>query len=210
VPLTSFDLSVRLLLQLVVILAACQAAAWLFAKAGQSKVVSEMIAGVLLGPSLLGWLWPAASAYLFPKASMPVLFALAQVGLVLYMFLVGVEFDVGLVRERLRAAAFVSAAGIAAPFALGGLLAAALHGRREPPLFGSGVPVPQAILAAATSASRMASRRSRHRTRGFAAPKATFRARVSALTPFEADRRRTTAPAETRPPGGAPSGPGPP
>ncbi|MCE7960459.1 MAG: cation:proton antiporter, partial [Acidobacteria bacterium ACB2] len=94
--MTAFDLSVRFFLQLVVILAACQATAWVFRRLGQSQVVSEMIAGVLLGPSLLGWLWPAAQAYLFPQASMPILFSVAQVALVLYMFLVGLEFAVDL------------------------------------------------------------------------------------------------------------------
>jgi len=145
-PLSTFELSVRFFLQLLVILAVCHATAWAFAKVGQSKVVSEMIAGVLMGPSLLGWLWPEASAYLFPKASMPILFAAAQVGLVLYMFLVGLEFDVGLVRERLRSAAFVSAAGIAAPFLLGGLIAWATHSRADLALFGDGVSAPQAVL----------------------------------------------------------------
>jgi Kef-type K+ transport system membrane component KefB len=146
VPLTTFELSVRLFLQLVVILAVCKGAAWVFRKAGQSQVVSEMVAGVLLGPSLLGWLWPAASAWLFPKESMPILFAFAQVGLVLYMFLVGLEFDPGLLRERFRGAALVSAAGIAAPFALGGLVAWATHTRTDLSLFGNDVPISQAVL----------------------------------------------------------------
>jgi Kef-type K+ transport system membrane component KefB len=146
VPLTTFELSVRLLVQLVVILGVCQAAAWVFRLVGQSQVVSEMIAGVLLGPSLFGWLWPAGSAWVFPKESMPVLFAFAQVGLVLYMFLVGVEFDVALLREKLRPAALVSAAGIAVPFALGGLIAWATHARTGLALFGDGVSIHQAAL----------------------------------------------------------------
>ena len=145
-PLTSFELSVRFFVQLLVILAVCQVAAWLFARIGQSKVVSEMIAGVLLGPSLFGWLFPGASAWLFPKASMPILFSAAQVGLVLYMFLVGVELDVSLIRRRLRSAALVSAAGIAAPFLLGGLLASATHAREDLGLFGDGVSAGQAVL----------------------------------------------------------------
>ncbi|HQR46502.1 MAG TPA: cation:proton antiporter [Thermoanaerobaculia bacterium] len=145
-PLTTFELSVRFFVQLLVILAACQATGWLFAKIGQSKVVSEMIAGVLLGPSLFGWLLPGASAWLFPKASMPILFATAQVGLVLYMFLVGVELDVSLVRDRLRSAAVVSGAGIAVPFALGGLIAWATYAAPGLALFGAGVSVPQAVL----------------------------------------------------------------
>ena len=145
-PLSTFDLSIRFFLQLLVILGVCQATGWLFRKVGQSQVVSEMIAGVLLGPSLFGWLFPGASAYLFPKASMPILFAFAQVGLVLYMFLVGLEFDPALLREKLRSAAFVSAAGIAAPFVLGGLIAWATHARADLALFGEGVSVPQAVL----------------------------------------------------------------
>ena len=144
--LTPFDLSVRFFLQLVVILAACQATGWVFRRIGQSQVVSEMIAGVLLGPSLLGWLFPSAAAYLFPKASMPILSAVAQLGLVLYMFLVGLEFDLALMRARARGAALVSAAGIAAPFALGGALAWRLHGDPAWPLFGAGVTAAQAVL----------------------------------------------------------------
>lgn len=145
-PLTSFELSVRFFLQLLVILGVCQATAWLFRKVGQSQVVSEMIAGVLMGPSLFGWLWPAGSAYVFPRESMPILFAFAQVGLVLYMFLVGLEFDTALLREKFRGAALVSAAGIAMPFALGGLIAWATHARADLSLFGDGVSIPQAVL----------------------------------------------------------------
>ncbi len=145
-PLTTFDLSVRFFLQLLVILAVCQVTAWIFRKAGQSQVVSEMIAGVLMGPSLLGWIWPAGSAWLFPKESMPILFAFAQIGLVLYMFLVGLEFDLALLREKLRSAALVSAAGITVPFTLGGVIAWATHARADLALFGEGVSIHQAVL----------------------------------------------------------------
>ena len=144
--MTPLDLSIRFFLQLVLILGACQATGWVFRRIGQSQVVSEMIAGVLLGPSLFGWLFPSAAAYVFPAASMPILFAVAQVGLVLYMFLVGLEFDLALIRERVRSAASVSAAGIAAPFVLGGLLAWRLHGDHAWPLFGERVTVAQAVL----------------------------------------------------------------
>lgn len=144
--MTAFDLSVRFFLQLVFILTVCQLTAWAFRRLGQSQVVSEMIAGVLMGPSLLGWLWPGAQAFLFPKASMPILFAVAQVALVLYMFLVGLEFDLGLIRARARSAAFVSAAGIAVPFVLGGAIAVHLWRRPEVPVFGPGVSLLQAVL----------------------------------------------------------------
>jgi Kef-type K+ transport system membrane component KefB len=120
---TPFDLSVRFFLQMAFILGVCRVVGLIFKRLGQSQVVSEMIAGVLMGPSLMGWLFPGFSGYLFPPQSKPVLFAVCQVGLVLYMFLVGVEFDVGLIRSRWRSAASVSLAGIAAPFALGAVLA---------------------------------------------------------------------------------------
>lgn len=117
--MTPFDLSVLFFLQLAVILTACRLCGWVFRHLGQPQVVSEMIAGVLLGPSLLGWLAPGLSAWLFPPESKPILFAVCQLGLVLYMFLIGVEFDFDLIGSRLRSAAAVSLAGIAAPFALG-------------------------------------------------------------------------------------------
>jgi Kef-type K+ transport system membrane component KefB len=121
--MTPFDLSVLFFLQMAFILAVCRGTAWAFMKIGQSRVVSEMIAGVLMGPSLMGWLFPGFFAYLFPAESKPILFSVAQLGLVLYMFLIGVEFDVDLIRKRVKSAASISAAGIIAPFLLGGTLA---------------------------------------------------------------------------------------
>ncbi len=121
--MSNFDLVLKLFLQLTVILAVCRAVGWLGRFAGQTQVVSEMIAGVLLGPSLFGALAPSAQHWLFPKASMPILYAISQVGLVLYMFMVGLEFDAGLIRGRVRSAAAISASGIIVPFALGATLA---------------------------------------------------------------------------------------
>jgi len=121
--LSNFDLVLKLFLQLTVILAVCRAVGWLGRFAGQAQVVSEMIAGVLLGPSLLGVLAPDVQAWLFPKASMPILYAISQLGLVLYMFMVGLEFDTAVIRARLRSAGLISASGIIVPFALGAALA---------------------------------------------------------------------------------------
>lgn len=126
--MSAFDLSVLFFMQMAFILGVCRVMGMLFSKLGQSQVVSEMIAGVVMGPSLLGWLAPDVSAYLFPAASKPILFAVAQVGLVLYMFLVGVEFDMSMIRTRVRSAASVSVAGILVPFALGSGLAIVLVG----------------------------------------------------------------------------------
>ena len=131
-------------LQLAVIVATCRVCGWVFRFLGQPQVVSEMIAGVLLGPSLLGWLAPEVSAALFPPASKPILFAVCQLGLVLYMFLIGVEFDFELIRSRLRTAAAVSMAGIAVPFTLGVLIAWQVWDRPE--LFSSRTTALQAML----------------------------------------------------------------
>jgi len=126
--MSTFELSVRFFLQLAFILAMCRVVGWLAGRVGQPQVVGEMIAGVLLGPSLFGLLWPEAQGWMFPKESKPILFAVAQLGLSIYMFLVGVEFDHELIRKRLRGAAAVSAAGIVVPFCLGAIAAVALFG----------------------------------------------------------------------------------
>lgn len=142
--MTPFEISVRMFLQLAVILAACRVVGRLARPLGQPQVVAEMITGVLLGPSLLGWLAPAFQAWLFPPATKAVIYALAQLGLVLYMFVVGLEFDLELIRHRVRSAVAVSWAGIATPFLLGGALALLLRGRF--PLFGDGVSTLQEVL----------------------------------------------------------------
>ncbi len=142
--MSAFDLSVLFFLQLAVIVATCRVSGWVFRYLGQPQVVSEMIAGVLLGPSLLGWCAPEFSSWLFPPASKPILFSVCQLGLVLYMFLMGVEFDFELIRARLRSAAAVSIAGIAVPFALGTLIA--WHVWDRPELFSSKTTASQAML----------------------------------------------------------------
>jgi Kef-type K+ transport system membrane component KefB len=121
--MNTVELSVRFFLQMAFILGVCRVVGIAFKGLGQSQVVSEMFAGVLMGPSLMGWMLPGISTYLFPTESKPILYAVSQVGLVLYMFLIGVEFDVDLIRSRLRSAAAVSGAGIVVPFALGATLA---------------------------------------------------------------------------------------
>jgi Kef-type K+ transport system membrane component KefB len=132
--LSDFDLSVRLFLQLAFILGMCRLVGWLARLIHQPQVVGEMIAGVVMGPSLLGWAFPAAQGWLFPEQSRTILFALSQVGLALYMFLVGVELRVDILRQRVRSAAAVSVAGMVTPFLLGGALGLWLVG--EPDMFG--------------------------------------------------------------------------
>ncbi|MEK6279423.1 MAG: cation:proton antiporter [Acidobacteriota bacterium] len=129
--MSDFDLSIRFFFQLAFILATCRVVGLIAKRFGQPQVVGEMIAGVVMGPSLFGLLFPAAQAHIFPKNSLTITYAVAQVGLVLYMFLIGAEFQVDLIRKRLRSAASVSVAGILTPFTLGALVALGLVGNGQ-------------------------------------------------------------------------------
>lgn len=165
--MTFLELGLKLFLQLAVVLAVCRVVGWLGRRyLGQTQVVMEMIAGVLLGPSLFGLFWPEAQTWLFPKTlevaaggqivqvmhpSMAVLSAISQIGLVLYMFIVGLEFNVALLRSRLRGALLISAAGIVVPFLLGGALGLNLADRRD--LFTEHVTAFSAVLYVGASMS---------------------------------------------------------
>ena len=98
----------------------------------QPLVIAEVLAGILLGPSFLGWLWPEAMAALFPASSMPGLQMLAQVGLVLFMFLVGLELDPKLLKGRAHTSVLISHTSIVVPFALGFATAYGLHENYSP------------------------------------------------------------------------------
>src|SRR5437016_11586841 len=125
--MSNSELAILFFLQLAVILGVCRLVGFVARKIGQPQVVGEMIAGVLLGPSLFGLLWPGLQHRVFPGGvPMSILYACSQVGLVLYMFLIGVEFDTNLIRRRLRSAVSVSLAGILTPLVLGSLLAVLL------------------------------------------------------------------------------------
>ncbi len=117
--MTNLQLAVQFFLQIGLILLFCRVVGLIAGRLGQPQVVAEMIAGVLLGPSLFGLLWPEAFKALFPADSLRVLFPISQLGLALYMFIVGLEFRVDIVRRRLRSSVAVSVAGMAVPFVLG-------------------------------------------------------------------------------------------
>jgi Kef-type K+ transport system membrane component KefB/nucleotide-binding universal stress UspA family protein len=118
-----------LLVQVGVVLAVARMVGLAFRRIHQPQVVGEMVAGIMLGPSLLGWLAPGVSAWLFPPASLGFLNALSQVGLLLFMFLVGLEFDAKLLRGRGHTAVVTSHVSIIVPFFLGSALALFLYPR---------------------------------------------------------------------------------
>jgi Kef-type K+ transport system membrane component KefB len=139
------DTAIHFFLQLAVILLACRLAGLAARRIGQPQVVGEMIAGVVLGPSLLGRISPDLQQQLFPPGiTNVVLYTTAQIGLVLYMFIVGLNFDVNHVKQRAGTAAAVSATGTLAPLAVGGIAAIPLlaHGG----FFGEGVTVGMAMM----------------------------------------------------------------
>lgn len=120
--MSTSQLSIYFFAQAALIIAASQLVGRLAQRLGQPQVVGEMIAGVMLGPSLFGLLLPQLQQMVFPKATMGSLYVAAQLGVGLYMFLVGLEFRGDHFRQRARSAVSVSLAGIAAPFALAFLI----------------------------------------------------------------------------------------
>jgi Kef-type K+ transport system membrane component KefB len=118
-----------LVLQITVVLAACRVAGILFRKIHQPRVVGEMFVGVMLGPSLLGWVAPRISAYLFPPSSLGFLNALSQVGVIIFMFLVGLSIDPRELKSQCHAAVLTSHVSITAPFVLASCLALYLYPR---------------------------------------------------------------------------------
>jgi Kef-type K+ transport system membrane component KefB len=118
-----------LILQIGTILIVARFVGWLFGKLHQPRVVGEMLAGILLGPSLLGWLAPGVSAAIFPTDSLGHLNSLSQIGLLIFMFLVGLELDLGHLRELGRAAVMTSQVSIIVPFILGSAFAVYLYPR---------------------------------------------------------------------------------
>jgi Kef-type K+ transport system membrane component KefB len=127
----------HLLLQLVVILVTARLVGRAFRIIGQPQVIGEMAAGLALGPSLLGAVAPGTLARLFPQDSLAPLSALSQLGVLLFMFVVGLRLDLQLLRGRARAAVFTSNASIALPFVMGAALAPWLHASLAP----DGVPL---------------------------------------------------------------------
>ena len=125
-PVNNVNLAVQFFFQIGVILIFCRIVGLIAKRFGQPQVVAEMIAGVLLGPSLFGLLLPEWQQAIFPwdkkqiaRDTQSYLFPAAQLGLALYMFVVGLEFRVDIVRSHFKSSLAVSLAGMIAPFVLG-------------------------------------------------------------------------------------------
>lgn len=108
-----------LLAQIVTIILVARLFGWFCMKIKQPTVIGEMVAGIVLGPSLVGMYFPEFSAFLFPKESLGNLQFLSQIGLILFMYIVGMELDLSVLRKKAHEAVVISHASIIIPFALG-------------------------------------------------------------------------------------------
>jgi len=123
----------RLFLQLFVVITVSNLIGWIFTHFGQPAVVGEMMAGVLLGPSVFGFLAPGAFQFVFATSSFGALRLFSQIGVCLFMFTVGMEMDVAELRRKAHTAIVVSHASIIAPYFLGVLLALFLYSHLAQP-----------------------------------------------------------------------------
>jgi Kef-type K+ transport system membrane component KefB len=127
--MTSAEVNVRVLLAVAVVIAVSRGLGWAVAKLGQPRVLGEILAGIVLGPSVVGVVWQPGVDFVFPAEVVEALRILAQLGLVLFMFLIGLELDLGELRGQGHKAVLISHVSIVLPMALGALLALWLHPR---------------------------------------------------------------------------------
>lgn len=127
--LTEAEVNVRALFALALVIGVSRLCGWAIAQIGQPRVHGEILAGILLGPSLLGAVWPEAMEYAFADEVVGALRVLSQLGLVLFMFLIGLELDLDKLRGQGHRAVVISHASILAPMALGVALGSWLYPR---------------------------------------------------------------------------------
>jgi Kef-type K+ transport system membrane component KefB len=121
------------LLQLIIIIIAAQICGWLFKKIGQPAVMGEIIAGIILGPSVVGNIFPDFTAFVFPATSLGNLQMLSQIGLILFMFVIGMELDLNIIKKKAKSAVLISNISIIVPYGLGVLLSFYLRDDFCPP-----------------------------------------------------------------------------
>ena len=139
----------QILLQLIIILMVVQVCGYLIRGIGQQWVIGEILAGLALGPSLLGWLFPRAEMFLFPASALPTLQVLGDIGLVLYMFALGARLDIHLLVRQSRSASLISFNGMLLPLLMGGILAFFLY----PQFAGAKATLPAFVLLVGTAMS---------------------------------------------------------
>lgn len=121
-----------LLAQIITIIIAARIFGWLFRKIGQPTVIGEMVAGIVLGPSLVGAYFPEFSLLIFPAESLGNLQFLSQIGLILFMFVIGMELDLNALKNKANDAVIISHASIIIPFTLGCGLAYLIYTEHAP------------------------------------------------------------------------------
>ena len=131
--MTGPDALWHLLLALAAVVTVGQILGRLFRYIGQPPVIGEVVGGILLGPSLLGYLSPAAYTFLLPPEIGPSLNVVAQLGVMIYMFLVGLELNPAFLRSRIHSTIAISQASIILPFILGAGLAWYIRPQLAPP-----------------------------------------------------------------------------
>ncbi len=146
---SSGSIVMHVLLAIAVIVIATNLVGAVFRRLGQPQVMGEVVAGILLGPSFLGWLAPQAASHLISSDVVPYLSVISQIGVVLYMFLVGIELDTELLRRRTQASILISHTSIVVPFLLGSVLALWLY----PSYANHGVPFTSFALFAGVAMS---------------------------------------------------------
>ena len=120
------------LVALAVIVVTARLVGGLFTRLHQPAVIGEVVAGIMLGPSLLGSVAPGLAAVLVPPGTAPFLGVMSQLGVILYMFLIGLELDLKLLRARAATTAAIAVSSIVVPFGLGLILARTLYGSLAP------------------------------------------------------------------------------
>jgi Kef-type K+ transport system membrane component KefB len=121
------NIVVTILIEILVVIGFSRLVGWAFRSIDQPLVIGEIVAGIALGPSLLGWLAPGLAGSLFPAATIPSLNVLSQIGLIFFMFLIGLELDPKYLRGNLKTAVVISGVSILIPFSLAGILSVFIY-----------------------------------------------------------------------------------
>ena len=121
------NIVVLVLIEILVVIGGSRLVGWMFRSIKQPLVIGEIVAGIALGPSLLGWVAPEMASELFPKLTLPFLNLLSQIGLIFFMFLIGLELDPKYLKGNLRTAVITSGVSILVPFSLASILAFVIY-----------------------------------------------------------------------------------